>query len=287
MKVKKLTLHDNAYPLSLRTIVSPPAELFYLGAPPADWAERPRVAIVGSRQVSPYGRQVTTRLASELTERGVVIISGLALGVDGLAHAACLEAGGTTVAVLANGLDAIYPASHTQLAEQLLVSGGTILSEYPVGTPSFKQHFIARNRLIAGLADAVLITEATEKSGSLHTARFALEQGREVLAVPGNITSPTSVGTNNLIRSGATPVTNVDDIMYALHADHLPAEPVRRRGDNASEQAIIELLYAGTSDGHELLEGSGLPAVEFNQALTMLELSGKIRPLGNNHWSLK
>ncbi len=287
MKVKKLTPHNTAYPLPLRTIASPPGELFYLGATPDSWLSRPRVAIVGSRQVSPYGRQVTLRLARELSERGIVIISGLALGVDGLAHAACLEVGGTTVAVLAGGLDTIYPASHTRLAEQILRAGGTILSEYPTGTPGYKQHFIARNRLVAGVSNAVLVTEAAEKSGSLHTARFALEQGHEVLAVPGNITSPTSVGANNLIRSGATPVTSVDDILYALDATHLPAEPVRRRGDNEQEQAIIDLLYAGTSDGNDLLERSQLPAVQFNQALTMLELSGKIRPLGSNHWALK
>jgi DNA processing protein len=287
MKVKKLTPHNAAYPLPLRNIASPPDDLYYLGANPEDWLSRPRIAIVGSRQVSPYGKQITLSLAQALAERGIVIISGLALGVDGLAHSACLEAGGTTVAVLANGLDAVYPASHSQLAERLLRAGGTIISEYPVGTPSFKQHFIARNRLIAGLADAVLITEAHEKSGSLHTARFALEQGKEVLSVPGNITSPTSVGTNNLIKSGAVPVTSVEDILYMLGADHLPVEAKRRTGDSQVEQAVIDLLYDGTSDGHELLAHSGLPAIEFAQVLTMLELSGKIRPLGNNHWGLK
>ncbi|MEJ0073811.1 MAG: DNA-processing protein DprA [Candidatus Saccharibacteria bacterium] len=140
---------------------------------------------------------------------------------------------------------------------------------------------------MAGLSDALLITEATQKSGTLHTARFALEQGRDVLAVPGNITSPNSVGTNNLIKSGATPVTSVDDILYTLGADHLPAETVRRRGDTAEEQALIDLLYAGTTDGHELLVQSELPAVQFSQVLTMLEISGKVRALGNNHWSLK
>jgi len=287
MEVKKLTLHDNAYPLALRDIAGPPKELYYLGADPTDWLGRPRVAIVGSRGISPYGKQVTERLSRELAQRGIVIISGLALGVDGIAHAACLEAQGTTVAVLANGLDVVYPASHTQLARRILEQGGTLLSEYPEGTPSFKQHFIARNRIVAGLAQALLITEATEKSGTLHTARFALEQGRDVLAVPGNITSPNSIGTNNLIRSGATPITSVDDILYALGATHLPAEPIRRRGDTAEEQAIIDLLYTGISDGHTLLIQTSLPAIQFNQALTMLEISGKIRALGNNHWSLK
>ena len=287
MKVKNLTQHDNAYPKVLQDIARPPKELFYLGADPSDWLSRPRVAIVGSRGVSTYGQQVTAQLATELAEHGVVVISGLALGVDGIAHQACLRAGGTTVAVVANGLDKIYPASHTQLAQRILEQGGTILSEYPEGTPSFKTNFIARNRLVAGLSQAVLITEATEKSGTLHTARFALEQGRDVLAVPGNITSPNSVGTNNLIRTGAVPVTNVADILEVIGAAHLPAEPERRRGETPEEELLLDLLYNGISDGHELLLKSDLPAVQFNQVLTMLEISGKVRALGNNHWSLK
>lgn len=287
MIVKKLTKKHSAYPSRLRDIPAPPAELYYLGTEPSKWLERPKIAIVGSRGVTPYGRQVTERLSGELAERGIVIVSGLALGVDGIAHQACLEAGGTTVAVLANGLDHIYPASHTQLAQRILQQGGTIMSEYAEGTPGFKQNFVARNRIVAGLADALLVTEAGEKSGTLHTARFALEQGRDVLAVPGNITSPQSVGTNNLIKTGAVPVTSIDDILYVLGADHLPAEPTRRRGDTAEEQVLLDLLYSGISDGHELLVQSTLEPVQFNQVLTMLELSGKVRALGNNHWSLK
>ena len=287
MKVKNLSIHNNAYPSKLRNIPAPPKELFYLGAEPSEWLNRPKVAIVGSRGVTPYGKQVTTRLAGELAERGVVIISGLALGVDGLAHEATLEAGGTTIAVLPCGLDQIYPSSHTQLARRILEQGGTLISEYEAGMPGLKQNFIARNRIVSALSDALLITEAAEKSGTLHTAKFALEQGVDVLAVPGNITSPTSVGTNNLIRAGAACITSVEDILHALGASHLPAEPVRRRGDTAEEQAILDLLYSGVSDGHELLVQVGQPADQFTTTLTMLELSGKVRALGNNHWGLK
>jgi len=287
MDVKRLTIQDNAYPYLLRDIPTPPQELFYRGANPAEWLDKPRVAIVGSRAVSAYGRQVTAQLATELAERGVVIISGLALGVDGIAHQACLDAGGTTVAVLANGLDKIYPASHTQLGRRILEQGGTIMSEYAAGMPGFKYNFIARNRIVAGLSQALLITEATEKSGTLHTARFALEQGRDVLVVPGNITSPSSVGANNLIKTGATPVTSVDDILYALKIDDTTTATVHRRGDTAEEQAIVELLYTGVSDGHQLLVQTELDPVLFNQALTMLEISGKVRPLGNNHWAVR
>lgn len=285
MKVKKVTIDDGLYPLSLREIASPPRELYYLGAEPDTWLSRPRVAIVGSRNVTPYGRAVTERLAGQLAERGITIVSGLALGVDAIAHEAAVKAGGMHLAVLANGLDKIYPASNTSLAKKLLAQGGALISEYPEGTPSFKQHFVARNRIVAGLAEALLITEASEKSGTLHTARFALEQGRDVLVVPGNITSPNSVGCNNLIRSGATPVTSVEDILFALGADNLATTSYVHTGDTADEQALLDLLYNGTSDGHELLVASGLSADLFSQTLTMLELSGKIHPLGNNHWA--
>jgi len=286
MEVKKLTLQANGYPDRLRDIPTPPKDLFYIGADPSDWLARPKVAVVGSRGVTPYGKQITTALSRELAKRGVVIISGLALGVDGIAHAACLDAGGTTVAVLANGLDSVYPASHTQLAKRILEQGGTILSEYPEGTPGYPSNFVARNRIVAGLADALLITEAAEKSGTLHTARFALEQGREVLAVPGNITSLKSTGTNNLIKVGAHPATSVDDILYVLGIDGT-AKDIRVRGDTAEEQAVLDLLYDGVSDGHELLLASKLPAVQFNTVLTMLEISGKIRALGSNQWVAK
>lgn len=287
MKVKNLSINDSAYPSKLRNIPTPPKELFYIGADLSDWLERPKVAIVGSRGVTPYGRQVTAQLARELAEHGVVVISGLALGVDGIAHEAALEAGGTTIAVLPCGLDQIYPATHTQLARRILERGGTLITEYEGSMPGLKQNFIARNRIVSALSNALLITEAAQKSGTLHTARFALEQGIDVLAVPGNITSPTSIGTNNLIRSGAACITCVDDVLHALGARHLPAEPVKRRGDTAEEQAILDLLYSGVSDGHELLVQVGQPAEQFTTTLTMLELSGKVRALGNNHWGLK
>ena len=235
--------------------------------------------------MSPYGRAVTEQLAGQLAERGITIVSGLALGVDAIAHEAALKHGGLHLAVLANGLDEIYPASNTNLAKRLLEQGGAIISEYPVGTPSLKQNFIARNRIVAGLSNALLIIEATDKSGTLHTARFALEQGRDVLVVPGNITSPNSVGCNQLIKSGATPVTSVDDILFALGAKNLASTSYVHKGDTADEQAILDLLYNGVSDAHDLLAESKLDPTVFTQTLTMLELSGKIHPLGNNHWA--
>jgi len=245
------------------------------------------VAIVGSRNVTPYGRQVTLKLAGELAEQGVVIVSGLALGVDGLAHQAALEANGLTIAVLPGPLEIIAPSAHNQLAEQIIEQGGALLSEYAADEFPAKQNFIARNRLVSGLADALLITEAAEKSGSLHTARFALEQGKDVLAVPGNITSATSVGANNLLRAGAVPITCYRDVLEVLGlADHAtPAAEVR--GRNAHEQTVLDLLLTGLSDGNELLIASKLKVQEFNQVLTMLELGGKIRSLGANQWAIR
>lgn len=283
--IYKLTLRSKDFPKVLRTIPSPPKQLYCRGALDS-LLERPRVAIVGSRSVSPYGRQVTEQLAGALAEQGVIIVSGLALGVDAIAHQAALEAGGLAIAVLPGPVDKIYPVTNTALANEILDKGGALVSEYTTDEFAFKQNFIARNRLVAGLSQAVLITEPAEKSGSLHTARFALEQGKDVLAVPGTITTPTSVGTNNLIKSGATPITSYVDVLHVLgmHDHATPAREVR--GRNAHEQTVLDLLLKGVNDGEQLLKQSALSISEFNQVLTMLEIGGKIRPLGANHWSL-
>src|SRR3989344_6441886 len=180
MKIKKLAPRSPEFPEKLRQIPQPPKELFYLCQDINKIWERPAVAVVGSRKVTPYGRQVTTKLARELASSGIVIVSGLALGVDGLAHEAALEAGGLTVAVMPCGLNRIYPAAHHSLARRILLAGGALISEYPETNEPRDFQFVARNRLVAGLSRGVLITEAAEKSGSLHTANFALEQGKEV-----------------------------------------------------------------------------------------------------------
>lgn len=285
MLVKKLTLNSPDYPELLRNIPNPPQELYHAGQPLADLLKKPRVAIVGSRSISPYGRQVTIRLARELAEQGIVIISGLAFGVDYTAHRAALDAGGLAIAVLPSPLEAIAPATNRDLAQEILDKGGALVSEYPAGTHPVKHYFIARNRIVSGLADALLITEAAEKSGSLHTSNFALDQGKTVLAVPGNITSQGSVGTNNLIKTGATPVTSYADVMHVLGIKVNETTRVIK-GRNANEQAILDLMVRGISDGHELLDISGLSASHFSQALTMLELGGKIRPLGADKWGI-
>ncbi|HUC90332.1 MAG TPA: DNA-processing protein DprA [Patescibacteria group bacterium] len=287
MEVKQLTLTQHLIPAKLRQIPQPPNQLFILGNNLDKLLSQPCVTIVGSRKVTTYGKAVTTQLTRELAKAGVTIISGLALGVDSIAHQAALDVGGSTVAVLPSGLDYIYPASHRGLARQIKEQGGALVTEYNTNTPIYPVNFIRRNRITSGLGDALLITEATEKSGTLHTARFALEQGKDVFAVPGNITSPTSNGTNNLIKSGAALVTKVDDILNTLGIKTGDNKRKVPTSANPNEQILLDLLFSGVSDGTELLTKSSLGISLYNQTLTMLEIRDRIRPLGNNHWALK
>lgn len=285
MIVNKITTNQKEYPDQLRNIASPPKALFCVGDM-APLAKKPIVSIVGSRAVTPYGKQVTIKLARELASRGIAIVSGLALGVDALAHQAALEAGGYTAAVLPSSVEQVYPATNRQLAKRIIDQGGALLSEYNGPMESFKSNFIARNRLVSGLAGVLLITEASERSGTLHTANFALEQGRTVMAVPGNITSPASAGTNNLIKAGALPATDVSDILTALGLDGRQ-EHVEILAANPEEEVLLTLLKSGMTDSSLLLAESNLASSVFNQTLTMLEITGKIKPLGSGHWGLK
>lgn len=285
MKVKRLTLTTSQLPVHLHRLKPAVQQLHIWGRDLNELLARPRIAIVGSRKVSAYGTAVTLALAGALAKAGVVIVSGLAIGVDGVAHRAALEAGGLTLAVLPSGLDYIYPTSHRQLASRIAVQGGAVVTEYNTNNISYKSCFIARNRIVAALADAVLITEAAERSGTLSTARFALEQGKDVLAVPGNITSPTSAGTNNLIKTGATPVTSAADVLHALGLEQQGSKAAPRSSD-PHEQVILTLIYEGITDGAELARSSQLDIALFNQTMTMLEITGRIRALGGNQWAL-
>ncbi len=287
MKVKEITLSTSDVPKKLRNIPDPPKYLYIQGSDVNELLARPCVAIVGSRKVSAYGRAVTIALAGELARAGVVIISGLALGVDSIAHRAALDAGGLTIAVLPGGLDNIYPGTHRGLARQIVEQGGALVSEHPPGSRIYASSFLARNRLVSGISDAVVVIEAAQRSGTLSTATFALEQGKELLAVPGNITSPTSAGTNNLIKTGASPVTSADDIFHVLGI--APSQTGKRvpSSSDPNEQTLLDLLISGISDGATLLNNSKLEVSTFNQSLTMLEIRGQIRALGNNHWGLQ
>ena len=290
MKYNELTPDDPQFPSGLLDIPSPPKRLFC--AVPADrdlkdLLSRPRLAIVGSRKVSGYGQQVTTRLAAQMAGQGITIISGLAAGVDSLAHQAALEAGGLTIAVLPSPLSDIVPAGNRRLAKAIVEGGGALITEYGDDYIPGKHNFVARNRLVAGLAQAVLITEAGEGSGSLHTARFASQQGKPVLAVPGNITSPTSAGANRLLRDGAALVTGGEDVMKLMGLHARRTKPAEVKSDDPDEQVLLDLMLQGLSQGEELIRQSGLDISRFNQLVTALELTGKIRPVGHNQWAIR
>jgi DNA processing protein len=280
--VNTLKFTDDDFPAALKTIASPPRMIYWAGQKPESWLHLPKVGIVGSRKLSAYGQTVTRKLSSQLASHGVVIVSGLAYGIDVTAHLAALDSGGTTVAILPSGLDSIYPAAHQNIARRI-AENGCLITEYPPKTMSFPSNFIARNRLISGLSDILIVTEAALKSGSLHTARFALEQGKTVMAVPGNITSPGSEGCNNLIKSGAVPVTAVDDVFFALKLK--PNRSVNRPFAGSPEETIIiNLINEGVNDQEELALATKIAGAELASTLTMLEIGGHIRPAGNGRW---
>ncbi len=249
-------------PPLLRAIHDPPKQLYLRGAGDPALLSESGVAIVGARACSSYGSQVARLLGRELAAAGLVIVSGLARGVDGEAHRGALESDGRTVAVLGCGIDRDYPAAHAGLAREI-AERWLLVSEYEPGVEPAAWRFPARNRIIAGLCAATIVVEARERSGALITADFALEEGREVFAVPGEITSPLSAGTNALLRLGATPLTSADDVLESLGI-----EPPKRSANN---YPLLELLPASAD---ELVRKSGLTATEVATALVELELGG-------------
>lgn len=285
MEVIPITRNHADFPRRLRQMHQTPETLYCRGRSLTDIMNRPRVAIVGSRRMSPYGRQVTAQLARELAEQGVVIISGLAIGVDATAHAAALQANGLTMAILPTPVEFPSPLSNRRLALQILEHGGTLVSSYPADSENHKGNFVARNEIVAGLSDMVIVTEAAAKSGTLHTVEFAINLGVPVYAVPGSIDSPLSIGTNQLIKANkAGLVTNAGDILPYLGIR--PPQTRRPSGDTPEQQRLLEWMERGIHEGEALLMRSGLTIQQFNHHLTMLEIGGKIIPLGANRWGL-
>ncbi len=278
--VQVLTWEDEEYPAQLREIVNSPPVLFVRGELlPADrWA----VAVVGTRRRTPYGRLVTRELVTGLAKAGVTVVSGLARGIDGEAHLTALERGGRTIAVLGSGVDQIYPPEHRDLAARIINGGGVVISDYPLGTQPDAKNFPPRNRIISGLSMGVLVVEAGAKSGALITARFAIEQDREVFAVPGNINSHASQGPNRLIQQGAKLVTRVEDILEELNlqmaveqADLHVALP-----ESAEEAALIGALSTVPTHVDELSRTTGMPIGMVSSTLTLLELKGMVQQVG-------
>lgn len=262
---------DAAFPSRLRTIHDPPPGIFVRGHGPLDLLERPCVAVVGARACSPYGTAVALAFGRELAAAGVVVVSGLARGVDAAAHRGALDAG-KTVAVLGCGVDRDYPRAHAALAAAI-AQRGLILSEYPPGVEPAPWRFPARNRLVAGLSTATVVVEARERSGALITADLALDEGREVLAVPGEITSHLSRGVNQLLRLGATPATCVDDVLSAIGIEAPHVERVRLEG---RLEVVRAAVGSAPSAVDELVAQTGLAAGEVAAALAELELLGLV-----------
>ncbi len=281
--VQVLTWEDEGYPHHLKEIDQPPPVLYVRGALESedDWA----VAMVGTRKVTAYGRQVTEEVATALAHNGVTIVSGLARGVDSIAHQAALNAGGRTLAVLGNGVDLVYPPENRKLAAQI-VEHGALVSDYALGTQPDGQNFPPRNRIISGLSLAVIIVEAGLSSGALITAAFAAEQGRDVFAVPGNINAPQSQGCNRLIRDGAQPLLNPQDVLEALNltmvTEHqaarvaLPADPIEAR--------LYKLLSQEPLHVDEIRAQAGMPIETVSATLAMMELKGMVRQVGGMHY---
>ena len=260
------------FPGLLRAIHDPPSGLFVRGRGDPPLLARPAVAVVGARACSPYGAQVSRTLGRELTRAGLLVVSGLARGIDGEAHRGALEAGGPTVAVLGCGVDRDYPASHRTLAAAIADSG-LIVSEYAPGVEPAPWRFPARNRIVAGLARATVVVEAREASGALITADLALEEGREVFAVPGEITSALSAGTNTLLRLGATPLTSSTDVLEALGVAAPARAPPELSADAAS---VLAVLRDGAGGADQLARSTELGAGVLAAALAELELAGLV-----------
>lgn len=277
--ITTLTWADENYPRMLREIDQPPPIIYQKGEILPE--DETAVAIVGTRRVTAYGRGVTEELAAFLARNRITVVSGLARGVDAIAHRAALRAGGRTIAVLGSGVDRIYPPEHRQLAAEIAESGA-VVSDYAPGTAPESSNFPPRNRIISGLSLAVVIIEAGETSGALITASFAANQNRDVLSVPGNITSPNSIGTNMLIQSGARPLLKPEDVLEVLNLEQVNTRRMARRTlpADATEQQVLDVIAEGTLSVDEISFLSGLPIEIVSATLAMMELKGLVRNSG-------
>ena len=278
-----LTWDDADYPVHLKEIDQPPPVLYVRGELSAEdaWS----VGIVGTRSVTAYGRQVAEELATVLAQNGVTVVSGLARGVDAIAHQAALKAGGRTLAVLGSGVDRIYPPEHRQLAEKLSLQGA-IISDYAPGTPPDSSNFPPRNRIISGLSMAVVVVEAGDISGALITAEFAVDQGRDVFAVPGSVYAPQSKGTNHLIANGARVLLQPSDVLKALDLTrNVERREIRRAVPaDATEAAVLAFLGMEPIHVDEIRARLDLPIEKISAALTMMELKGMVRQMGGMNY---
>lgn len=282
---KTFSNSDPEFPYLLKQIQNPPEKIFVLGEMPADPPKgQTKIAIVGTRKATLAGKILAKNLAKDLAKFGITIVSGLAMGIDTAAHEGCLEGNGKTFAVMANGLDKIYPAQNENLAKKIIASGGALISEYPIGTPSLPHQFLERNRIVSGLCSAVVVIEAPERSGSLATARHAIEQGREVFVVPGPAEHPNYKGSHSLIRDGARLVTSAADILEDLGMDLTTkyennTNIKNHKIEDANQLFILKIIQeAGKSLGiDKIVEISKLDPQTVNQSIALLTITGTIK----------
>lgn len=278
--IQELCLNSKGYPELLATIAAPPKKLYLRGS----IKELPLIAVVGTRKPTEYGRKLCYRICYDLASSGIGIVSGLAYGIDAIAHQAALDARGYTIAVLGNAIDSIYPAGNQHIAGNILESAGAIVSEYEPGANTQRFNFPARNRIVAGLSLGVLIPEADAKSGSLITANFAVQENRMVMAVPGSVYNLRSAGPNNLLKSGAKPVTDATDVLAEFELRNPALTRKAPKPASATEARIIELVEDGTNTTEELLRQLELTSPELAQTLSLMEITGKLRSLGAGQW---
>jgi DNA processing protein len=283
--VKVLTCNDTAYPSRLKQIYDYPPVLYLRGSllPEDEWC----LAVVGTRRASVYGKQVTEEIVTDLAQSKITIVSGLAKGIDTIAHKSALSAGGRSLAVFACGLDMVYPSENTKLARSI-IDQGALISEYPLGTRPRAENFPRRNRILSGLSLGVLLTEAGETSGALITAHMALEQNREVFAIPGSILSPVSRGTNHLIQEGAKLVRDYTDILEELNLTAVARQIEMREilPDSETESLLLQQLSAEPTHIDEVCQSSGLPAATVSSTLAMMELKGLVKQVGTMNYAL-
>lgn len=290
-KFSFISMNDSSYPQSLKTIDTPPKTLFVSGA--IECLSKPCLAIVGTRKPTSFAQKLTERWAKTLADAGIVIVSGLALGIDGAAHRGALLGTAKTIAVLGCGLDHEYPQQHAELRKAIIEQGGCVISEYPPETPPRASNFPRRNRIISGLSYGVLVMEAAMRSGSLVTARLAIEQGKEVMAVPGSLHNPMAEGCHWLIREGATLVTNVEEVAATLRQQVITLHDQPKRTTTRDcpytkqERSILEHIHEYTTPIDEIVSQSQLAFHEVCSILVRLELSGHVEKAAGGYVRIK
>jgi len=284
-EIKTITIEDKEYPKILKEIIVPPEVLYVKGK---ILASENCFAVVGTRRCSAYGKEIALKIAGDLSEAGLTIVSGLAPGIDTLAHLATIEQGKRTIAVLGTGLDekSIYPRSNLNLARKILETGGCLISEYPPGTPGSKFTFPRRNRIISGLSLGILVVEAKRKSGALIAANWAKSQKRLVFAIPGSVRSLNSQGCHYLIKKGGKLVENANDILKILNLPQTKTTKLKAKGKTPEEQLILDVLKEGALGADKIIERTKLSAQKVTAILAILEINGIVRNLGGNIYAL-